>query len=247
MFRCAALFALASVAVFGQANNSANFYSLAKERSLGAMQAEQMREKTTPIDNPAVTGYLQRMSDQLAATMPHSEFPFTLAIVKNDIGGPLHEPVALEGGYIFVPAALFLTAQNDAEIAGMLGHAMQHVITRDATRGATRHELAQLVTIPVVLQGGVSPQQMADVSLGRSFESSADLAVVRSMAAAGIDPQGLLNYISRVQPAFNAELSDLPSREARISAIRSEIAKLPARNYGGAFEAVQNQVRQSLQ
>jgi predicted Zn-dependent protease len=38
--------------------------------------------------------------------------------------GLTHEPAALAGGYVFVLSGLFLAAQDEAEFAGMLAHAM---------------------------------------------------------------------------------------------------------------------------
>jgi predicted Zn-dependent protease len=66
----------------------------------------------------------------------------------------IHEPATLPGGYVFVPAGLFLAAQDEAEFAGMLAHAMGHIALRHGTRQATRGVLIKQRSIPLIFMGG---------------------------------------------------------------------------------------------
>ncbi len=120
------------------AKSGPNFYSIEKERSLGASQARDFERTTTALNSPTALDYVQKMGARLATQIPQGQFAYTFAVIKDDQGGPLHEPVVFPGGYIFVPAGLLLAAQNEAEMAGMLAHAMAHVAARHATREATQ-------------------------------------------------------------------------------------------------------------
>jgi predicted Zn-dependent protease len=246
-----------SICAQGLPNKSAaNFYSVEKERSLGASVARDFARRTTPVNSAVALDYVQRIGARVTAQIPQAPFPITFAIVKDDEGGPLHEPVVFPGGYIFVPARLFLAAQNEGEIAGMMAHAMEHAAARHATREVTRREIANIVvgssaTQPRIVQ--VTQQQAIPLSLAalhRNFESEADLLAVDSMYAAGYDPQALASYIGRLQPAGNNDpASDLPERDLRITAIGNEVRQLAPRSYTSAddFSLVQDEVRRSLQ
>jgi hypothetical protein len=67
------------------------------------------------------------------------------------------------------------------------------------------------------------------------------------MAAAGYDPQALVNYVDRLLPADVAPpspLSALPGRNARLEALRKAMEGLPATAYPAhdGFAAIQEAV-----
>lgn len=66
----------------------------------------------------------------------------------------MHEPIAFPGGFIFVPARLILAAQDEDEFAGMLAHSIAHIAERHATRQATRSEITNMSTTPLIYMGG---------------------------------------------------------------------------------------------
>jgi predicted Zn-dependent protease len=157
---------------------------------------------------------------------------------------------------MFVPAALFVAAQDEAEFAGMLAHAMAHIVERHGTQLATRGELTQAASIPLVFATGCASEGTLPVGFlrfQRGFERQADLQGVQTMAHAGFDPNALIRYTERVEPLVSpiqAAFSPLPLRDDRIASILSEIAKLPPANYAtptaGEFEAAREEVRRLL-
>lgn len=171
----------------------------------------------------------------------------------------MHEPVALPGGYVFVPAALFLAAQDEAELAGMLAHAMEHIAERHETRQATRGQIINYANVPLVFMGNSTGcASDAAIPLGflkfqQDFERQADFLAVQAMARAGFDPNALVRYIERVQPATppspggSTALSALPARDLRIAVMMSGISTLPATRYtspaNGEFEAAREEIR----
>jgi predicted Zn-dependent protease len=234
-----------------QLGQGVNFYSKAKEDALGKRLAEDLSRQTTKLDNPEVQAYVERVGRQLAASLPDTSWTFNFTVVSNDLGGATHEPIAFPGGYIFVPAGLILGAHDEAEFAGMLGHAMIHVAARHGTRQATRGEIANLATIPLIQAGGgqVGNAQELLIPVGllrfqRANELEADRVAVPTMAAAGYDPAALLRYISRVQPETTGQVkvlfSPMPTRDERIAAIQKAIGKL------GEFPRIQDAVRSSM-
>jgi predicted Zn-dependent protease len=206
-----------------------HFYAAEKEGALGAQMASQVRRQTTPLGLLSVDRYVQTLGQQLAAQMPNAPETWTFSVIKDNQGGSTHEPLSLPGGYIFIRAPLILTAKNEAELAGMLAHAMAHVAGRHATRQAMDGELNQLAIIPLIFIGGgidfgddgfsgynqIALLPVAALKTQRQCELEADQAAAKTMAAAGFDPNALLSYIERVQPPRANELSPLPPLSTR--------------------------------
>ena len=76
--------------------------------------------------------------------------PVTIKVIDTD------EPnaMALPGGFFFVNTGLVTLAENEAEIAGVMGHEIAHIAARHGTRQATRGQIANLATIPLIFMGG---------------------------------------------------------------------------------------------
>lgn len=66
----------------------------------------------------------------------------------------LRSLLALPGGFFYVNSGLILAADNEAELAGVMAHEIAHVAARHGTRQATRGEIANLATIPLIFVGG---------------------------------------------------------------------------------------------
>ena len=199
-----------------------NFYSPAKEQALGAQLAETLSQQTTKVDSASVQEYVDRVGQRIAAQSPGdpaTKFRFTV-IEAATRENPTHEPVALPGGYIFVPVPLILAAQDENEFAGMLAHAIGHIAARHGTRTATRSEIANMASIPLVLMTGAgNAMPFGFAKFQRQFESEADRLAVQMMAMAGFDPAGLVRYIARVQPPDQGTPSvgsPMPVRDVRV-------------------------------
>jgi beta-barrel assembly-enhancing protease len=182
-----------------------------KETALGAQLAQDIRQRTTAIENPSVQEYVERVGRKLAAEIPDANFKYTFVLIADDLGGETHEPLSLPVGYIFVSAALIRSAASEAEFAGMLAHATVH-----PTQIPVRREGA---TIPLVFIGGWNG---LGLERQRENEMQADILAVPMMSAAGYDPDALVNYIARL-PATD--------RDTRVAALQQEIRKLTGRSY----------------
>ena len=87
-----------------------------KEAALGKYMAAQFSKSVTPLDNPEVQNYIDRLATRLSGSVWH-------VTVTSDINAT-HEAISFPGGYLFVPAPLILSTQSEAEFAGMLARAM---------------------------------------------------------------------------------------------------------------------------
>ncbi len=222
---------LSAATVAGRQSSGVNWFSLQKEAALGSAMADQVSRQTVPLDVPGVDRYVTRLGAKLGAHLPPTPWNWTFAVIKQQQGGATNEPIALPGGHIFVSASLFAAAVNEAEFAGMLAHAMAHVVLRHSTRQATHAEIAQLASIPLIFMEPAEDLGMSVpagfVRYWRDYELEADRLAVSAMAAAGYDPQALVNYLARQQPPATSPYSALPPLAERLANLRAAIQKLP--------------------
>jgi predicted Zn-dependent protease len=156
---------------------------------------------------------------------------------------------------VFVPAALFIAAQNEAEFSGILAHAMEHIAQRHGTRQATRGTMINCGSVPLIFIGGGCSEGHA-IPLGlmarqRSAELEADSLAVQTMARAGFNPRALMHYLQRVQVGragtLSKAFSPLPDRDQRLANMWSAIEKLPTADYAAIasdeFTAAQQELR----
>src|SRR4051794_1993768 len=98
-----------------------------REAALGAHLAKEIGDRTKPLDSEAALHFVERLGARLAAQFPGLPWAVKFGVVTGEQTSRTHEPVALPGGYVFVPAELLPAAESEAEFAGMLAHAIAHV------------------------------------------------------------------------------------------------------------------------
>src|ERR1700748_2135217 len=153
-----------------------NFYSIEKEIALGKGLAQQVEKEAKIIDDPVIAEYVNRVGQNLVRNSD-AKVPFTIKVIDTEEVNAF----ALPGGFFFVNSGLLLKADSEAELAGVMAHEIAHVAARHGTRQATRGEIAQLATIPLIFMGGAAAYGIYEASgliipvsflkFSRSFES----------------------------------------------------------------------------
>src|SRR6266404_5826243 len=123
-----------------------NLYSLEREISLGKQLAQEVERSSKLIDDPVVTEYVNRVGQNLVRNSD-ARVPFTIKVIDSDEINAF----ALPGGFFYVNSGLILRAQEESELAGVMAHEISHVCARHGTKNATKGEMMQLATIPLML------------------------------------------------------------------------------------------------
>ena len=183
-----------------------NFYSVEKEIALGKGLAQQVEKQAKIIDDPVIAEYVNRLGQNLVRNSD-AKVPFTIKVIDTEDVNAF----ALPGGFFFVNSGLILKADSEAELAGVMAHEIAHVAARHGTRQATRGEIAQLATIPLIFMGGWTGygiRQAASVAIpvgfltfSRGFESEADLLGLEYMYKSGYDPGAFVDFFEKIQSA----------------------------------------------
>jgi predicted Zn-dependent protease len=235
--------ALIMAAMALEAQTPGNLYSLEKETALGRQLAQEAEKHTVAVHNVVIDNYLTRLGARIAAQIPDPKFSFNFHVIADDMCGPSYEPASFPGGYILVPLALFVEAKDEAEFAGMLAHAMEHVALRHGTRVAGQGQ-SGITTIPLIYAGGwngrcasnafLVPAALRETEFG--YELEADAKAVQAIADAGFDPSALKRYLER----------RLKTGAPRVAALRALSDQLPGPDSqvtSSEFSAVQREAR----
>lgn len=178
---------------------------------------------------------------------------------------------ALPGGPVFITAALLSKLQNEAQLAGVLGHEIGHVVGRHAAEHMAKGQLTQILVGAAGVAGSDadvagSGQRAAMIAsmvgnvlnlrYGRADELESDSLGIRFMAEAGWDPRAMVGVMDILESASGGArggvewLQTHPNPGNRRESIKQEIAqKFPngvdaRRGLGkeGRLEAVQREL-----
>ncbi len=217
-----------------------NFYSLEKEIALGKQLAQEIERQAKIVDDPVIAEYVNRIGQNLVRNSD-AKVPFTIKVID----GEEVNAFALPGGFFFVNSGLILRAESEAELAGVMAHEIAHVAARHGTRQATRGQLVNLATIPLIFMGGwtgYGVRQGASVLIpigflrfSRGFEEEADLLGLQYLYKAGYDPTAFVDFFEKIQsdekrkPGTMAKVfSTHPMTEDRIKNSQQNIADILA-------------------
>lgn len=239
-----------------------NFYSLEKEIALGKGLAQEVERSSKLIDDPVVTEYVNRVGQNLVRNSD-AKVPFTIKVIDSDEVNAF----ALPGGFFYVNSGLILRAQEEAELAGVMAHEISHVTARHGTRQATKGEIAQLATIPLLIFGpvglaGYALYEGLNIAIPLSFlkfsrddEREADFLGLQYMYKAGYDPNAYVTFFERIQAdekrrpgTIPKVFSTHPPTPERIERTQKEIARiLPAKQEyivtTSEFDSVKSRLR----
>jgi predicted Zn-dependent protease len=205
---------------------------------MGVTAYEEMKQETPASKDKKATAYVKCVADAITAVVaPGMKWEVTLFDDK------AVNAFALPGGKIGVYTGLLKVAENQHQLAAVIGHEVAHVI---ADHGNARVS-AQFATqsglqLAQVLAGAASPQKAqlfgllglgAQVGVllpyGRGQESEADILGLDYMARAGFDPRQSVKLWQNMGKASGGQppefLSTHPSHERRIEDLTSNMQK----------------------
>src|SRR5512138_1192134 len=217
-----------------------NFYSLEKEIGLGKQLAQEVERQAKVIDDPVIAEYVNRVGQNLVRNSD-AKVPFTIKVIDSEEVNAF----ALPGGFFFVNSGLVLKAESEAELAGVMAHEIAHVAARHGTRQATRGQLINYGSIPLIFLGGwtgYAIRQGAGLAIplgfltfSRGFEREADYLGLQYLYKSGYDPTAFVDFFEKIQSlekkkpgTVSKVFSTHPMSDDRIKAAQDEIQKILA-------------------
>ena len=177
--------------------------SEAEENNIGAKEHPKIIKSFGGIyQNTALQEYIKDIGNSITAkaNIPNTRWTFTI------LDSPIVNAFALPGGYVYVTRGLLALANDEAEIASVIGHEIAHVTARHT---AQRHAKSKLSGIGLdllnVLVGQPIITNLASIgvqgvlsSFSRSEELEADELGIQYIFKAKYDPEGSYRFLSRL-------------------------------------------------
>jgi predicted Zn-dependent protease len=192
-------------------------------------------------DDPALQKYVEQIGMKLAQASERPNLPWHFTVVNT----PAVNAFALPGGYIYITRGILPYIDNEAQLAGVLGHEIGHVTARHAAQQYTKATGAQLglilgsIFVPETrpyAQAAQTGLQLLFLKYSRDDELQADQLGVRYASRAGWDPQGmpeLLTTLGRIEEASNTKgvpnwLETHPAAEDRVQKVQAAVQQARA-------------------
>lgn len=209
--------------------------------TLGVQSFENIKQKTNISQDKKLKQYVLCVARQIIPQVKQSPDPNQWEVVLFD--DPQANAFALPGNKIGVYTGLLKYAQNQHQLAAVIGHEVAHVIARHGSERVSNQMATQAgLSIASILLGTQGNDNndliMAGIGLGaqygvllpfsRSHESEADLIGLDLMAASGFDPEQSISLWQNMSAAGQSPpefMSTHPSNETRIKQLRNRLPK----------------------
>ncbi len=197
-----------------------------QEMQIGKQINDQLVSSEIRIyNNPEISRYVNEIGQKLAAKSDRPNIPYTFQVVA-DKGV---NAFATMGGFVYVNAGLMAIADNEAQLASVIGHEIGHIAGRHAVEQMKQMALASGVATVTGLDTNTAVQIGVDLALrlprSRDDEFDADQR--------GLTTLGRVGYAQSAMPAFMQKLmssssvpiflSTHPATEDRIASMNQTL------------------------
>ncbi len=174
------------------------------------------------IDNPLTLEYLRGIGQRLVNQLENRTFDYEFFIVD------MMEPNAfsLPGGYIYISRGLLILINDEAELAGIIGHEIIHAHNRHSYKQKNRSIFPALLKLPGKIIGVANEDMgtlinapigivtgLATAKYSRKHEYEADEFGLQLAAKAGYNPLSLATALENL----NKDVEMLTGKETKFS------------------------------
>lgn len=186
----------------------------AQEYQAGVQIMDELHRGGAILEDPLIHEYIDNLGHDLSS---HSDNP-TLHFEYFVLNDPTINAITLPGGFIGANSGMILATDNEDELAGVLAHETAHVTQRHIARSIEdqkNHSLLDLATIlgavlvaartadPNVAMGALATAEGSiiqhQINFTRSQEEEADRVGLQTLARAGFQPQGMVEFFAKMQ------------------------------------------------
>jgi len=199
--------------------------TIEKEKQYGWAFNMMANQALPIIRDPVLNHYISELGQDIVSHSDSVKLPFKFFLVEDgDINA-----AAFLGGNIKINTGLFLYANTESELAGVIAHEIAHITQRHLARMLEQQALSNPTSMAAlagsILLTLVSPAAglaalsttvavniQSQINYTRSHEYEADRIGIQTLANAGFDPYGMANFF----PLPEARLSEARLRASRL-------------------------------
>ena len=227
-----------------------------EEQRLGSEVMRQLLTHQYVLEDPQVEDYIAGLGHTLLKHTNDQQIGFRFFAVSD----AAINAFAMPGGYIGINAGLLMASDSESELAGVMAHEIAHVTQRhiarsmDDTRG---WDIASTALLLAALIAGAHDPELAQAALGigmsaaiqkqinftRANELEADRLGIKTLSAAGFDPQGMASFFHRLSQKSQLYgegvpeiLRTHPVNTTRISEAQARAASLPSEGHDSSLQ-----------
>ena len=218
--------------------------STQQEVQMGQQEAQQVSAQLPMVQDAVINNYVNALGQRIASRTSRADLQWQFQVVNSDMVNAF----ALPGGFIYVNRGVLARASNMSEVAGVLGHEIEHVVRRHSVKQMESAQGANvgvgiLCALTGVCQSGVA---QAAINIGgtavfakfsRTDEIQADEGGFRNVMAAGISPRGMYTFFQKLLAeeqqsggggATAGWFADHPGTQDRLADIQRMLSQVPA-------------------
>jgi predicted Zn-dependent protease len=211
-----------------------------QEVQMGQQTAQQVNAQLPMVQDATVNAYVNSLGTSIARTTSRADLDWHFAVVNSDVINAF----AVPGGYVYVNRGVIARASNESELAGVLGHEIEHVVRRHSVK---QMEQAQGANVGVGLacaltrvcenQAAAAAIQVGGTAVFAKFsrgdEVQADEGGFNNVIRAGINPRGMLTFFQKLLAEeqqsgggnASAWFADHPGTQDRIADIQRMLSE----------------------
>jgi len=214
-----------------------------QEVQLGQQESAQIQQQLPLVQDAVINQYVNALGNQIASHTSRADLQWQFYVVNTDVVNAF----ALPGGIIYVNRGVLERADRMDELAGVMGHEIEHVVRRHSVKQMEQMQGANVgVALACTLTNICSNQAAATaINVGgtaifakfsRTDEVQADEGGFHNVMSAGISPNGMLSFFQKLlaeeQQSNNSNVSswfaDHPGTQDRIADIQRMLAQVSA-------------------
>jgi len=229
-----ALSALAGCATSPTGRNQLLVFPADQMDTMGVQAFEQMRTELPVDTDAAVNKYVDCVANAITDQVSLKGTTWEVVVFKDDSPNAF----ALPGGKMGVYTGMLKVAENQDQLAAVLGHEVGHVLAQHGNERMSQQQLTNAALAVAAGSGYVDPYSMQALGLGaqvgillpysRTHESEADVIGLDLMAKAGFDPRQSVQLWKNMAKAGGGAppefMSTHPANTTRIDNLLSHMA-----------------------
>jgi len=217
--------------------------STQQEVQMGQQEAQQVNAQLPMVQDAVINSYVNSLGNRIAKLTSRGDLQWQFQVVNSDVVNAF----ALPGGFVYVNRGVLERATNMSEVAGVLGHEIEHVVERHSVKQMEQAQGADvgvgiLCALTGVCQSGIA---QAAIQVGgtavfakfsRTDEVQADEGGFNNVMRAGISPRGMYTFFQKLLAEEQqsgggnaaAWFADHPGTQDRIADIQRMLNQIPA-------------------
>jgi hypothetical protein len=224
-----------------------NFFKKEQDVQMGKEYAQQIEQQYEVLPPGPLTDYINSLGQKIASQPQANGFPFVFKVVND----PTINAFALPGGPVYINSGILLSAENEAQVMGVIAHECSHVALRHSTNQVSKSYMIQLPAMIAGMygqsKGGITGMlTQLGVGLGangllmkfsRGAEQQADLLGARMMAQSGYNPIEMARFFETLEAQAGGGksgsdfFSSHPNPGNRVKYVSEEVTLLPQRQF----------------